>query len=118
MVWVADEERELTLPEPEEVKKEVWGTLGAVVSHANIAKNMCHILYEPKEDKDVEGGNRMPVWELKETSPLKNKWKKYVPTETRPNPAAARGKNPFYFIMDTGKYSGDRVELGAKCSLG
>ena len=52
LVWVANENEELRLPEPEEVKKEVRGTLGAVASHANIAQNKCHILYEPKKDKE------------------------------------------------------------------
>ena len=40
MMW-EEEEEELILPEPEDVRKEVWGTLGAVGSHANIAKNNC-----------------------------------------------------------------------------
>ena len=30
LVWVANENEELRLPEPVEVRKEVWGTLGAV----------------------------------------------------------------------------------------
>ena len=41
-------------------------------------------------DKDggIDGGMRMPEWELKETSPLKTKWRKYIPAETQPTPAA------------------------------
>ena len=46
LVWVANENEELRLPEPEEVRKEVWGMLGVVASHANMAQNKCHILYE------------------------------------------------------------------------
>ena len=61
-----DEDEDLRLPEPEDRKKEVWGTLGAVGSYANMAKNNCHVLYM-----------RIPEWELKETSPLENKWRKY-----------------------------------------
>ena len=30
----------------------------------------------------------MPEWELKETSPLKTKWRKYIPAETEPTPSA------------------------------
>ena len=52
----------MRLPEPEEVRKEVWGTLGALASHANIAQNKCHILYEPKGDKEegIDKGRTMP----------------------------------------------------------
>ena len=49
--WEEDEE-ELMLPEPEAVRKEVWGTLGAVGSHANIAKNSCYMFYEPRMEMD------------------------------------------------------------------
>ena len=78
LVWVANENEELRLPEPEEVRKKVWGTLGAVESHSNIAKNRCHILYEPKRDKEggIDNDMTMPEWEMKETSPLKTKWRK------------------------------------------
>ena len=107
LVWVTNEDEELRLPELEEVNKEVCGMLGAVVSHANIAKNNCHILYETKMDKDgvIDGGMRMPEWELKETSPLKTKWRIYIPAETQPTPAAVNGKKPSYCIKNIGKYS-------------
>ena len=57
LLW-EEEEDELVLPEPEDVRKEVWGTLGAVSSHANIAKNNCYRFYEPRmeRDGDVEVG--------------------------------------------------------------
>ena len=38
-----EENEELRLPEPEEVRKEVHVIQRAVFSHANIAKNNCHI---------------------------------------------------------------------------
>ena len=47
LLWVANEDQEIRMPESEEV----LGTLGAVVSQPNIAKNNCHFLYEPKMDK-------------------------------------------------------------------
>ena len=53
LVWVANENEELRLPE---VRKEVCGTLLAVVSHANMAKNRCHIFFRPQEGQG--GGHR------------------------------------------------------------
>ena len=48
-------------------------------------------------DKDggIDGGMRMPEWELKETSPLKTKWRKYIPAETEPTPSAVNN-----FLLD------------------
>ena len=50
----------------------------------------------------------MPEWEMKETSPLKTKWRKYIPAETQPTLSAGKGKKPSYCIKSVGKYSGDR----------
>ena len=49
--------------------------MGAVGSHANIAKNNCYRFYEPRmeRDGDIEVGMGFMAWELKETAPLKNK---------------------------------------------
>ena len=47
LLWVANKDQEIRMPESEEV----LGTLGAVVSQPNIAKNNCHFLYKPKMDK-------------------------------------------------------------------
>ena len=62
------------------MRKEVWETLGAVGSHANIAKNNCYMFYKPRMERDggIYGGMRIPEVELKETAPLKNKWRKYT----------------------------------------
>ena len=120
LVWVANENEELRLPEPEEVRKEVWGMLGAVASHANIAQNKCHILYEPKGDKEegIDKGRTMPDWEMKETSPLKTKWRKYIPVETQPTLTTGKGKKPSYNIKRAGKYSGDRGRVRKEVFVG
>ena len=90
------------MPEPEDVRKEVWGTLAAVSFHANIAKNNCYRFYEPRmeRDGDIEVGMGFRTWELKETAPLKNKWRKYTPAEPQPVPTA---QDSFIVPDDSGK---------------
>ena len=110
MAWILlweEEEDELVLPEPEDVRKEVWGTLGEVSSHAYIAKYNCYRFYEPRmeRDGDIEVGMGFLEWELKETAPLKNKWRKYIPAEPQPIPRAAH--NSFTGLAD----SGEELEL-------
>ena len=64
--------------------------MGAVGSHTNIAKNNCYRFYEPRmeRDGDIEVGMGYMAWELNETAPLNNKWRKYNPAEPQPVPTA------------------------------
>ena len=60
----------------------------------------------------------MPEWEMKETSPLKTKWKKYIPAEKQPTLTAGKGKKPSYSIKKVRKYSGDRGRVRKKVCTG
>ena len=87
LMW-EEEEEELMLPEPEAVRKELWGTLGAVGSHTNAAKNNCYRFYEPRMDRDgkIEVGMGFMEWELKEIAPIKEQVEEVHPGRATTSP--------------------------------